>query len=125
MKLVAPPNVQIFGGYMSVMAVFHYSEFLAIAIVQPKQVSTDSFVINHSPQYTVAAMTSWVEFFIETYFFPGRVKVGLIVTDLGVSGLKEQTWLSNIGLLVCILGDLLRKTAILTAGSNFNHLVIF
>jgi protein-S-isoprenylcysteine O-methyltransferase len=56
---------------MSIMALFHYSEFLSIAIVQPKQVSTDSFVINHSPQYTIAAVTSWVEFFIESYFFPG------------------------------------------------------
>nr|5VG9_A Chain A, Protein-S-isoprenylcysteine O-methyltransferase [Tribolium castaneum] len=107
-KLVAPPNIQIFGGYMSVMALFHYSEFLAIAIVQPKQVSTDSFVINHSPQYTIAAVSSWVEFFIETYFFPA---------------LKAIHWLSNIGLCVCILGEVLRKTAILTAGSNFNHLV--
>lgn len=56
---------------MSIMAIFHYSEFLSIAIVQPKQVSVDSFVINHSPQYTIAAVTSWLEFFIESYFFPG------------------------------------------------------
>jgi protein-S-isoprenylcysteine O-methyltransferase len=107
-KLVAPSNVQLFGGYMSIMALFHYSEFLSIAIVQPKQVSTDSFVINHSPQYTIAAVTSWVEFFIESYFFPG---------------LKEVYWISNVGICICIFGEILRKTAILTAGSNFNHLV--
>lgn len=72
-KLVTPPYIQNFGGYMSVMALFHFSEFLAIAIVQPKEVSTDSFVINHSPQYTIAAITSWVEFFVEGYFFPGKL----------------------------------------------------
>ncbi|KAJ8929298.1 hypothetical protein NQ314_018005 [Rhamnusium bicolor] len=87
---------------------FHFSEFIAIAIVQPRQVSTDSFVINHSPQYTVAAITSWVEFFTEGYLFPG---------------MKQIYWLSNIGLTICIFGELLRKMAMFTAGSSFNHLV--
>lgn len=72
LRLVAPAHIKIFGVYMCVMAFFHFSEFVAIAIVQPKQVSTDSFVINHSPQYTVAAITSWLEFFVESYLFPGK-----------------------------------------------------
>ncbi|CAG9864683.1 unnamed protein product [Phyllotreta striolata] len=107
-KLVAPPHIQLFGGYMIVMAFFHFSEFVAIGIVQPKFVNKDSFVINHSPQYITAAVTSWVEFFIESYFFPG---------------MKQVEWLSNVGLLICVSGELLRKTAMLTAGSNFNHLI--
>lgn len=56
---------------MCIMSLFHFSEFIAIAIIQPTQVSTDSFVINHSPQYIVAAITSWLEFFMESYLFPG------------------------------------------------------
>lgn len=72
LKLVAPAHIKIFGVYMCVLAFFHFSEFVAIAIVQPKQVSPNSFVINHSPQYTVAAMTSWLEFFVESYLFPGK-----------------------------------------------------
>ncbi|CAH1105683.1 unnamed protein product [Psylliodes chrysocephalus] len=107
-KLVTPPNIQVFGGYMCIMAVFHFSEFVAIGIVQPKFVNKSSFVINHSPQYIVAAITSWVEFFVESYLFPD---------------LKQIYWLSNTGLIICILGELLRKTAMLTAGSNFSHLV--
>lgn len=71
-RLFAPLHMNIFGAYMCVMAFFHFSEFLSMAIIQPKQVSTDSFVINHSPQYIVAAVTSWLEFFIECYLFPGR-----------------------------------------------------
>ncbi|KAJ8956884.1 hypothetical protein NQ318_014301 [Aromia moschata] len=107
-RLVAPAHIQIFGGYMCVMAFFHFSEFVAIAIVQPRQVSTDSFVINHSPQYVAAAVASWLEFFIESYFFPG---------------IKQIYWLSNIGLGICICGELLRKIAIFTAGPSFHHLV--
>ncbi|XP_074041636.1 isoprenylcysteine carboxylmethyltransferase ste14 isoform X2 [Leptinotarsa decemlineata] len=93
---------------MCVMAFFHFSEFMVIAIIQPKQVSTSSFVINHSPQYIIAAMSSWIEFLIECYIFPG---------------MKQINWLSNIGLLMCILGEILRKVAMLTAGSSFSHLV--
>lgn len=54
------------------MAIFHYSEFLAIALSNPTTLSTDSFVINHSPQYAIAAVLSWTEFGIESYFFPGE-----------------------------------------------------
>ncbi|KAJ8918403.1 hypothetical protein NQ315_008099 [Exocentrus adspersus] len=106
--LVAPAHICIFGVYMCVMAFFHFSEFVAIAIVQPKQVSVDSFVINHSPQYTVAAITSWLEFFVESYLFPG---------------MKQIVWVSNIGLLICIGGEILRKLSMFTAGTSFHHLV--
>lgn len=106
--LIAPLQFKVFGLYMFVMAFFHFSEFLSISIIQPIQVSTDSFVINHSPQYTIAAVTSWIEFFVEAYFCPG---------------LKQHFIVSYIGLAVCIAGEFLRKLAMLSAGKNFNHLV--
>lgn len=71
-RIMAVPHIQIFGAYMCIMAFFHFSEFVTIAIIQPTQVTTASFVINHSPQYVVAAVTSWLEFFIESYLFPGK-----------------------------------------------------
>ncbi|XP_018319589.1 protein-S-isoprenylcysteine O-methyltransferase isoform X2 [Agrilus planipennis] len=80
-----------------------------MAIIQPKLVTVNSFVINHSMQYTIAAVSSWIEFAIETYFFPD---------------LKTMYWFSLLGLTMCILGDLFRKAAMLTAKSNFNHLVV-
>ncbi|KAF7269411.1 isoprenylcysteine carboxylmethyltransferase ste14 [Rhynchophorus ferrugineus] len=105
---VAPAHIKIFGLYMSVMAFFHVSEFIAIAIVQPNQVSTDSFVLNHSPQYTIAAVTSWIEFFIEAMFFPGS---------------KQYFIIAYIGFAICVIGEFLRKLAMFTAGGNFSHLV--
>ncbi|XP_066253951.1 protein-S-isoprenylcysteine O-methyltransferase [Euwallacea similis] len=106
--LTGPAHWRIFGIYMSVMSFFHFSEFIAIAIIQPTQVSTDSFVLNHSPQYITAAVSSWIEFFIEAYFFPG---------------LKQHLSISYVGLSICVFGEYLRKLAMITAGRNFNHLV--
>lgn len=37
--------------------------------------------------------------------------------------LKDQTYISLCGLLLCITGELLRKMAMLTASTNFNHIV--
>lgn len=37
--------------------------------------------------------------------------------------LKQLKWLSLLGLLMVLGGDSLRKAAMLTAGSNFNHIV--
>lgn len=45
------------------------------------------------------------------------------VTCPCLAELKQITWLSTVGLLMVIFGDCLRKAAMLTAGSNFNHIV--
>ncbi|MGH0118299.1 UNVERIFIED_CONTAM: hypothetical protein FKN15_049320 [Acipenser sinensis] len=37
--------------------------------------------------------------------------------------LKPLPWLSVLGLLMVLIGECLRKSAMLTAGSNFNHIV--
>lgn len=54
------------------MAFFHYSEFLTIAITNPRTLNVDSFILNHSNEYHIAAVASWIEFFIELYFLPGK-----------------------------------------------------
>ncbi|KAM9299134.1 protein-S-isoprenylcysteine O-methyltransferase [Gastrophryne carolinensis] len=97
-----------FAWYVCSLAFFHYSEYLVTAINNPKSLSLDSFLLNHSVEYTLAAVSSWVEFTIEKTIFPG---------------LKQITWLSVIGLIMVLLGEVLRKCAMLTAGSNFNHIV--
>ncbi|XP_012261192.2 protein-S-isoprenylcysteine O-methyltransferase [Athalia rosae] len=106
--ITAPLSWKIFGIYMSVMAMFHYSEFLAIAWTNPKALSLDSFILNHSVEYGTAAFISWLEFGLERYFFPW---------------LKEPCLVSYVGLCLCIGGEILRKLAMFTARQNFNHLI--
>ncbi|CAG7834880.1 unnamed protein product [Allacma fusca] len=97
-----------FGSYLSILCCFHYSEFLVTSIINPSALSLDSFLLNHSVEYGIAAGASWLEYAIELCLFPG---------------LKLCQWPMKIGLFFCIAGELLRKGAMLTAWSNFTHLV--
>ncbi|XP_033223943.1 protein-S-isoprenylcysteine O-methyltransferase [Belonocnema kinseyi] len=104
----APPSWQMFGIYVTFLSFFHCSEFIVIAWTNPKEISTDSFILNHSLAYGIAACSSWVEFLVERYYFPE---------------LKEPSVISYFGFIVCFCGEVLRKLAILTARHNFNHVV--
>ena len=97
-----------FGCYMMGISFFHFSEYVTQAIFNPSTLSLDSFLINHSWEYGVAAVASWVEFWIEYYFFPGMKTYRLVC------------W---VGLLLVVVGETLRKVAMFTAGSNFTHQV--
>ncbi|XP_050428035.1 protein-S-isoprenylcysteine O-methyltransferase [Adelges cooleyi] len=106
--VLAPTSWKPFGWYVCVMAVFHYSEFLSIAVCNPKTLSPSSFMLNHSVAYGIAAFASWIEYVLWHIFLP----------DL-------KTWhsISYIGIVMCVFGEVLRKTAIWTARHNFTHLV--
>ncbi|XP_050536494.1 protein-S-isoprenylcysteine O-methyltransferase isoform X2 [Daktulosphaira vitifoliae] len=97
-----------FGWYVCIMALFHYSEFLSIAICNPKTLTTSSFMLNHSVAYGIAALTSWFEYLAWYYFLPE---------------IKSLHSISYMGIILCIFGETLRKTAIWTARDNFTHLV--
>ncbi|KAM8707724.1 hypothetical protein ACLKA7_014801 [Drosophila subpalustris] len=104
----APTPWQQFGVYGCFMSFFHYSEFLVIAWANPRTLSLDSFMLNHSVHYGLAAAASWVEFILELYFLPDFKRYGHI-------------WL--LGVAMCACGEVIRKMAIITAGRSFTHLV--
>lgn len=106
--LTMPQSWKIFGVYIVVLSVFHMTEFLAIAFTNPSALSPDTFIINHSTAYTLAAGVSWVEFLVERYYFPD---------------MKTNLWIPVVGLVLCAIGEFLRKTAIFTAKRNFNHVI--
>ncbi|XP_017876011.1 protein-S-isoprenylcysteine O-methyltransferase [Ceratina calcarata] len=107
-SLIASPSWQMFGMYITVMATFHYTEFLGIACINPSALSIDSFILNHSIAYGVAASSSWMEFVAERQYFPS---------------IKEPSSVSYFGLVLCVCGELLRKLAMFTAKQNFSHIV--
>lgn len=61
-----------FGLYLIALSIFHFSEFFAVALTNPQTLTIDSFILNHSIQYWLAAISSWIEMAIESYFFPGE-----------------------------------------------------
>lgn len=86
---------------------FHSSEFvLAIFFHGPSNVTLRSLLI--SKYYLLAMILSFIEYFVEILLFPGW---------------KECWWISNLGLAMVIVGEIIRKSAIITAGSAFTHLI--
>ena len=98
-----------FGLYLMVLAMFHLSEYITTALSNPQNLSFDSYLVNHSLQYWAAMLLSWLEFTAINYFLPDFKDNLSLVT--------------YAGLLICIMGEVIRKLAMLHAGRNFNHLV--
>ena len=97
-----------FGFYMMAMSFFHWSEYVTTAIFNARSLCLDSFLLNHSWEYCVAAVFSWLEFWGEYYLFPS------------FKTLRVFFW---VGLVMVVMGETLRKVAMFTAGSNFTHQV--
>ncbi|XP_062565337.1 protein-S-isoprenylcysteine O-methyltransferase-like [Armigeres subalbatus] len=85
-----PEEYKSFGVYVTLMSVFHYSEYLGIAFCNPKTLSPDSFILNHSLHYALAAAASWVEYFIEVYFFPAGLLAAAGQRDAGDCARSEM-----------------------------------
>ncbi|XP_062515212.1 protein-S-isoprenylcysteine O-methyltransferase-like [Corticium candelabrum] len=95
---------------MSALAFFHWSEYFTTALFNNHKLSLDSFLLNHSKEYTLAAMCSWLEYGVEYYFFPF---------------VKSWVWLSRSGVVMVIVGESLRKVAMFTSRSNFSHSIAY
>lgn len=97
-----------FGYYIMALSFFHVSEYTVTSIFNAPTLSLDSFLLNHSPEYVIAAIASWVEFWIGYYFFPQLKCIHVVCI---------------IGAVLVSLGEMLRKVAMFTAASNFTHIV--
>lgn len=98
------------GVYMSSLTFFHLSEYFTTALFNRQRLSPDSFLLNHSKEYIVAALCSWIEYAVEYAFFPYA---------------KSWLWLSRLGIVMVIVGECLRKVAMFTSRSNFSHLIAY
>ncbi|XP_028766951.1 protein-S-isoprenylcysteine O-methyltransferase A [Neltuma alba] len=86
---------------------FHGSEYLlALSIHGRSNVSLNSLLISKS--YLLAMLFSLVEYVIEVTLFPE---------------LKEYWAISNLGLAMVVIGEIIRKMAIITAGRAFTHVI--
>ena len=101
----------IFGWYMVALAFFHLSEYILTALYNYQNLSIDSFILNHSREYHIAIAASVAEFCIENLLFP-QMKSSMI-----------SRLISFAGLLMVMFGEGFRKLAMITAKSNFSHIV--
>ena len=97
-----------YAAYLCFLSFFHFSEYVVTGLTNPSNLKADSFLLNHSVPYWLAAFASWIEYFSELYFFPT---------------LKNHCVLHNTGLVLCLLGEVIRKMAMFHAGQSFSHIV--
>ncbi|KAG0050054.1 hypothetical protein BGZ83_005175 [Gryganskiella cystojenkinii] len=107
---VVKTSIPQFWLFLAALGVFHALEYIAIALFNPTKLKLDSFLLNHSPEYTMATASGITEFLIELYFFPQ---------------LKSWGWINKIGLCLVIVGQIARTLAMFSAKSNFSHHVEF
>ncbi|KAH7536643.1 hypothetical protein FEM48_Zijuj03G0006300 [Ziziphus jujuba var. spinosa] len=89
------------------LAFFHGSEYvLALVIHGISNVNLASLLISN--HYILAMILSVLEYFVEILLVPE---------------LKEHWWVSNMGLALVVIGEIIRKLAIITAGRSFTHLI--
>ncbi|XP_067946234.1 protein-S-isoprenylcysteine O-methyltransferase-like [Watersipora subatra] len=99
---------QTLGIYLITLSFFHWSEYMTQAIFNPDTTGVDNYMLYHSHAYVIAFFTSLIEFTGEMYLWPT---------------MKEANIFTNIGIALVIFAECLRKSAMWTAKSNFNHYV--
>lgn len=99
------PQTVAFCAYMYTFGLFHFSEFLMIGITNINNLSADSFLLNHSRSYWIAAFASWVEHWSEYFLFPDFY----------------NPFISLLGIFTCATGEVLRKLAMCHARAGFTH----
>ena len=68
-----------FGWYLTALAFFHWSEYFFTALTNPRHLALDSYLIDHSKEYYLAATASLLEFSVECYFIPGKYQKHYLV----------------------------------------------
>ena len=108
MPLPTPTPARAVWTLVVFLAHFHASEFALAVRFNPRDVGWHSFLL--SRPYVAAMGLGAAEFGLERAAAPER-KAAAVATTF------------YVGVLLCIFGEWLRKTAMFTAGSNFTHVV--
>ncbi len=96
--------------YVICLCSFHFMEFFVTSVKQPEDLSYDSLIINHSKSYTVAALSSWIEFWIEYVVFGFQF--------------KRNGTIIFIGFVLVLAGQIIRNASMWTCGENFSHRIM-
>lgn len=93
--------------FAAALVFFHGSEYVLAAAFHGRQnVTATSLLI--SKQYVLAMGFAMLEHLTEILIFPE---------------VKEYWFVSNTGLLMVIIGEIIRKLAVVTAGRSFTHVI--
>ncbi|KAJ1995752.1 farnesyl cysteine-carboxyl methyltransferase [Coemansia spiralis] len=104
-------SLGVLGLYTSFVSLYHICEYLSVAMYNPLRVSMESFMFQPDGEdygYTVAMGISLIEYALTWWLFPGFKQPGLLTV---------------IGLLIALIGQVMRTLAMVTAKTSFNHYI--
>ena len=98
--------------FLATLSTFHFLEFYTTAYANSNAATTTSFLLSsNGSAYSIAHSASFLETLISYFFVPPLLPQ------------KLQTVLLFLGIFLVIAGQSTRASAMLTAGSNFSHVV--
>lgn len=97
--------------FLSTLSLFHFLEFYTTAAYNTPIAYIDSFLLTNGDQYRQAHAVAFVETLVTSYFFPGYQST------------IHPPWLIALGIAMIAVGQAVRSTAMMQAGTNFNHQV--
>ncbi|CAF9917309.1 hypothetical protein IMSHALPRED_003531 [Imshaugia aleurites] len=102
--------------FLLLLSLFHYLEYHTTALSNPSAATVSAFLLSSNGKaYNIAHGLAFVEAFVHHHFFPGYTN-GIFPPAL------RTAWLV-LGAGLLVVGQSTRTTAMLHAGTNFNHLV--
>ncbi|CAN9255118.1 unnamed protein product [Alternaria sp. RS040] len=97
--------------FLSTLSLFHFLEFYTTAAYNTPIAYIDSFLLTNGDQYRQAHAVAFVETLVTSYLFPGYQST------------IHPSWLIALGIAMIAVGQAVRSTAMMQAGTNFNHQV--
>lgn len=97
--------------FLGVLAVFHFLEFYITAAYNTPVAYVSSFLLTNGSQYRQAHTIALLETCITSYFLPTW------------QARFHGPFLILVGLVMIVVGQTVRSTAMAQAGTNFNHTV--
>lgn len=98
--------------FLFALSAFHFLEFWTTAERNTRVASIDSFLLTANwPSYAIAHSTAFLECFIVSFFFPDR----------NWAPFNTGWLLLSSGLLMTLVGQVVRSAAMFHAGASFNH----
>ncbi|KAF9737755.1 hypothetical protein PMIN06_012411 [Paraphaeosphaeria minitans] len=97
--------------FLAVLSVFHFLEFWTTAAYNTPTAYISSFLLTNGSRYRQAHTVAFVETIVTSYFFPAwQARV-------------HPPWLIALGVVMIVVGQVVRSLAMVQAGTNFNHQV--
>jgi protein-S-isoprenylcysteine O-methyltransferase len=97
--------------FLATLSIFHFLEFYITAAYNTPVAFVASFLLTNGDQYRQAHTMALVETIVTSYFLPGwqaRVHSPVLIA---------------LGVVMVVVGQAVRSTAMAQAGTNFNHTV--